>query len=79
MVKFLQQENSRKLSSSYDKNVIKPIVITVNNSLSIKPALELKVLNKTIQKNYQMPKIDNLIQKVYQKKECTRVKGNGIF
>ena len=59
--KLLAEKHIIKLNSCSDKNFISPIVITV------KLALDSKILNKYIHKNkYQMPNIDNLIDTIRQ-------------
>ena len=65
--KLLAEKHIIKLNISSDKNFISPIVITVKRDKTVKLALDLKILNKSIHEiKYQMPNIDNLIDTIQQ-------------
>ena len=60
--KLLAEKHIIKLNTCSDKIFISPIVITLKRDKTVKLALDLKILNKSIHKNkFQMPSIDNLI------------------
>ena len=67
---LLAEKHIIKLNSCSDKNFISRIVITVKRDKTVKLALNLKILNKSIHKNkYQTPNIaniDNLIGTIQQ-------------
>ena len=65
--KLLDEKHIIKLNNSSEKNFISPIVITVKRDKTVKLALDSKILDKFIHKNkYQMPNIDNLIDRIQQ-------------
>ena len=65
--KLSQQGHIEKLQECSDKNFISPIVFRVKKDISVKLALDSKILNKSIHKNkYQTPNIDSLIDSISQ-------------
>ena len=65
--KLLDEKYIIKLNSCSHKDFISPIVITVSRDKTDKLALDSKILNKSIHKiNYQMAKLDNLIDTIQQ-------------
>ena len=48
--KLLDEKHIIKINSCSDKNFISPIVITVKRDKTVKPALDSKILNKSIHK-----------------------------
>ena len=61
--KLLNEGHNEKLTNCSDQFFVSPIANTVKKGLSIKIALDSKILNKAIHKNkYEMPNIDSLIQ-----------------
>ena len=66
--KLLEQGHIEKLNSCSKKKIMSPIVITMKKDGSIKLALDLKVLNKSIYNyKYQMLNINSLKQIISQK------------
>ncbi len=65
--RLIAERHVQKLRSCTDDQLISPIVITVKRAGSLKLAMDSKMLNTMVSKNkYQMPNIDELIDKIGQ-------------
>ena len=74
------QGHIEKLQECSDHSFISPTVIAVKKIKSVRLAIDSKVFNKTIHKNeYQMPKIDSLIDSILQHINDSNIGDNVYF
>ena len=64
----MKEGHTEKIDKIQDDVFIQPTLITVKNDNSVKIVLDARALNgSTAKDNYQMPTLDNLIDKIVEK------------